>query len=60
MDVATVVVLRGRGIGAASPALSAATSEPDTSAATNRGTRAIQPIAFNSSKPFHMPCNASP
>src|SRR6516225_4790624 len=49
-----------RVIGMASPTLSAAVSEPDTSAAAKRGTRSIQPIAFNSSKPFHMPYRASP
>ena len=60
IEVAIDGVLRGDSGGSASPPSIAATSEPETSAATKRGTRSIQPNAFSSSKPFHMPYSASP
>ena len=60
MLVAIDGALRGDSGGMASPPSIAAASEPETSAATSRGTVLIQPIAFNSSKPFHTPNSASP
>ena len=41
--------------GIGSPLAIAAVIDPDTSAATRRGVRSIQPNAFSSSKPFHIP-----
>ncbi len=60
IDVAMEAELRGRSGGIGSPLASAAVIDPETSAATRRGTRSIQPNAFNSIKPFHMPNRASP
>ena len=60
IDVAMDGALRGRSGGIGSPLAIAAVIDPETSAATRRGMRSIQPRAFNSSKPFHMPNRASP
>ena len=60
IDVAMEAALRGRSGGIGSPLAIAAVIEPETSAATRRGMRSIQPRACNSPKPFHMPNSASP
>jgi len=60
IEVAIDGALRGTSGGMASPLARAAGSEPETSAATKRGTFWIQSSAFSSWKPFHMPYSASP